>query len=176
MGLACAGAASAQPAVAPKAPGPDKAPADAASRGAGAEREIRAQLTPRRYTTVAAEIGAKISRLPVSEGAAFRAGQLLVGVGEFGQCLGWQVRKLRGQDFRAVAITLGKDDIDTQRQRLAGLDAIHQPSDQIARPWPLAVLDQALAVDADHDDRLAGACSGHLPLVFNQLILYRYST
>ena len=43
-----------------------------------AEREIRAQLTPRRYTTVAAEIGAKVSRLPVSEGGAFRAGQLLV--------------------------------------------------------------------------------------------------
>ena len=45
---------------------------------AGAEREIRAQLTPRRYTTVAAEIGAKISQLPVTEGASFRAGQLLV--------------------------------------------------------------------------------------------------
>lgn len=78
VGLACAGAASAQTAVAPKAPVPVNAPADAASRGAGAEREIRAQLTPRRYTTVAAEIGAKISHLPVSEGAAFRAGQLLV--------------------------------------------------------------------------------------------------
>ncbi len=78
VGLACAGAASAQTAVAPKAPATVNAPADAASRGAGAEREIRAQLTPRRYTTVAAEIGAKISRLPVSEGAAFRAGQLLV--------------------------------------------------------------------------------------------------
>jgi RND family efflux transporter MFP subunit len=41
-------------------------------------REIRAQLSPRRYTTLAAEIGAKINRLPLSEGAAFKQGQLLV--------------------------------------------------------------------------------------------------
>ncbi|MEG0557651.1 MAG: efflux transporter periplasmic adaptor subunit, partial [Comamonas sp.] len=42
------------------------------------QREIRAQLAPRRYTTLAAEIGAKVQRLPVTEGAAFRQGQLLV--------------------------------------------------------------------------------------------------
>lgn len=42
------------------------------------QREIRAQLSPKRYTTLAAEIGAKIQRLPVSEGAAFRDGQVLV--------------------------------------------------------------------------------------------------
>jgi len=41
-------------------------------------REIRAQLSPRRYTTLAAEIGAKINRLPLAEGASFRQGQLLV--------------------------------------------------------------------------------------------------
>ncbi|HEV7856993.1 MAG TPA: efflux RND transporter periplasmic adaptor subunit [Herminiimonas sp.] len=41
-------------------------------------REIRAQLAPRRYTTLAAEVGAKINRLPFSEGAAFKQGQLLV--------------------------------------------------------------------------------------------------
>lgn len=41
-------------------------------------QEIRAQLMPRRYTTIAAEIGAKISRMPVAEGGAFRAGQVLV--------------------------------------------------------------------------------------------------
>lgn len=54
-------------------------PQPAASAGAALEtREIRAQLTPRRYTTLAAEIGAKIERLPLSEGAAFKQGQLLV--------------------------------------------------------------------------------------------------
>jgi membrane fusion protein, multidrug efflux system len=41
-------------------------------------REIRAQLSPRNYTTLAAEIGAKISRIPVQEGSSFRAGQSLV--------------------------------------------------------------------------------------------------
>lgn len=42
------------------------------------QREIRAQLAPKRYTTLAAEIGAKISRISVQEGAAFKAGQTLV--------------------------------------------------------------------------------------------------
>ena len=43
-----------------------------------ARHDIRAQLMPRRYTTIAAEIGAKVSSLPVPEGGAFRAGQMLV--------------------------------------------------------------------------------------------------
>ena len=42
------------------------------------QREIRAQLAPRRFTTLAAEIGAKINRLSVQEGTAFRQGQQLV--------------------------------------------------------------------------------------------------
>lgn len=41
-------------------------------------QEIRAQLMPRRYTTLAAEIGAKIDAIPVGEGGAFSAGQVLV--------------------------------------------------------------------------------------------------
>lgn len=43
-----------------------------------ARQAIRAQLTPRHYTTLAAELGAKISRLPVAEGGSFKAGQILV--------------------------------------------------------------------------------------------------
>lgn len=50
----------------------------APAAGALDSREIRAQLAPRRYTTLAAEIGAKINRLPLAEGASFRQGQLLV--------------------------------------------------------------------------------------------------
>jgi RND family efflux transporter MFP subunit len=71
-----------QPVVAdPAAANP--VPGNAASARKPVERaalrqEIRAQLMPRRYTTLAAEIGAKINRLPVAEGASFRAGQLLV--------------------------------------------------------------------------------------------------
>ncbi|MDM8349522.1 efflux RND transporter periplasmic adaptor subunit [Pseudomonas sp. sp1636] len=41
-------------------------------------REIRAQLTPRRYTTLAAEIGAKVNGLPVPESGRFKEGQTLI--------------------------------------------------------------------------------------------------
>lgn len=51
---------------------------DAISRPALEKQDIRAQLSPRRYTTIAAEIGAKISRISVAEGGSFRAGQTLI--------------------------------------------------------------------------------------------------
>jgi membrane fusion protein, multidrug efflux system len=59
---------------------PQQAPAPAAdARMSTLERQqIRAQLLPRRYTTVAAEIGARISRISVQEGQRFGAGQVLV--------------------------------------------------------------------------------------------------
>ncbi|MES3024949.1 MAG: efflux RND transporter periplasmic adaptor subunit [Pseudomonadota bacterium] len=60
---------------------PAAATASAPSRPASAgleSREIRAQLAPHRYTTLAAEIGARVQRLPVQEGARFKAGQALV--------------------------------------------------------------------------------------------------
>lgn len=47
-------------------------------RAAMERQEIRGQLMPRRYTTLAAEIGAKIDTVPVGEGGSFRAGQTLV--------------------------------------------------------------------------------------------------
>jgi RND family efflux transporter MFP subunit len=59
------------------APSASAAPARPAAN-ALEKREIRAQLAPRRYTTLAAEIGAKISRLPIPEGSAFKQGQVLV--------------------------------------------------------------------------------------------------
>ncbi len=89
LGMACWGvvlAAGAQTAPPPATPATSttapaaKKPA-AALPGVGSaleQRDIRAQLAPRRYTTLAAEIGAKVQRLPVVEGAAFRQGQLLV--------------------------------------------------------------------------------------------------
>lgn len=73
--LAC-GPVWAQNAAAPSAVAPSAAPA--VQRSAMERQEIRAQLLPRRYTTIAAEIGAKVSRLPVPEGGAFRSGSLLV--------------------------------------------------------------------------------------------------
>jgi RND family efflux transporter MFP subunit len=59
-----------------QAAAPAAAPAPA--RPALEKQDIRAQLAPRRYTTIAAEIGAKVSRVAVAEGASFRAGQTLV--------------------------------------------------------------------------------------------------
>lgn len=41
-------------------------------------REVRGQLSPRRFTTLAAEIPAKVLRIDPQEGAAFKAGQTLV--------------------------------------------------------------------------------------------------
>jgi RND family efflux transporter MFP subunit len=63
---------------APKAP-PSARTALASGANALDKREIRAQLMPRRYTTLAAEIGAKVNRLGVSEGGRFKAGEILVG-------------------------------------------------------------------------------------------------
>lgn len=40
--------------------------------------QLRAQLTPRDYTTLAAEISAKVRRISVKEGQAFHAGQVLI--------------------------------------------------------------------------------------------------
>ena len=58
---------------------PSAPPRAAATARMGLERQdIRAQLMPRRYTTIAAEIGAKVSTMTVPEGGAFRAGQVLV--------------------------------------------------------------------------------------------------
>jgi membrane fusion protein (multidrug efflux system) len=56
------------------------APAPAPKPAAPAidRQEIRAQLAPQRYTTLAAEIGAKINRLGAKEGMSFKSGQMLI--------------------------------------------------------------------------------------------------
>lgn len=60
---------------------PQKVPAPpppAATAPALDRQEIRAQLSPRRFTTLAAEIGAKVNRISVREGERFKAGQVLI--------------------------------------------------------------------------------------------------
>jgi membrane fusion protein (multidrug efflux system) len=42
-------------------------------------QDIRAQLMPRRYTTMAAEIAGKVSEISSPEGSTFKAGQVLIG-------------------------------------------------------------------------------------------------
>lgn len=57
---------------------PVAGPAGLASHGTPRVPDIRAQLAPRRFTTIAAEIGARVQRVGAQEGAAFRAGQVLI--------------------------------------------------------------------------------------------------
>ncbi len=61
-------------------PSSASAPAGPAAnpRAAAPAPEIRAQLSPRRYTTLGAELGAKVNRIAVGEGERFKAGQVLV--------------------------------------------------------------------------------------------------
>jgi RND family efflux transporter MFP subunit len=54
------------------------APPSPVPQGMLERREIRAQLSPVRYTTIAAEVGAVVARLPVAEGGRFQRGQTLV--------------------------------------------------------------------------------------------------
>ena len=79
--LAIAGGAQAQStSVNPSAsavPLPAVRPAPA-PLGAMERPDIRAQLMPRRYTTIAAEIGAKVSSISKPEGSTFAAGDVLV--------------------------------------------------------------------------------------------------
>lgn len=65
-------------AVVAQVPAPSAATPAATPKPSLEQREIRAQLAPHRYTTLAAEIGAKINRLPIKEGGAFKARQTLV--------------------------------------------------------------------------------------------------
>lgn len=79
--------------------------------------EMRAQLTPQRYTTLSAELGAKINRITVKEGEAFQAGQPLI---EFDCTLqAAQLDKARAQQQSAENTYAGN-------QRLAELNSVGQ--------------------------------------------------
>src|SRR3569832_1675232 len=71
-------------------------------------QEMRAQLSPRRYTTLSAELGAKISRITVKDGERFRAGERLA------------------QLDRARAQLAAADNVYAGNQRLADLNSIGQ--------------------------------------------------
>jgi len=98
-----ASAASAAPAGAPPA------------RAALEKQDIRAQLSPRRYTTIAAEIGAKVSRVAVSEGASFRAGQTLVA---------FDCSLQQAQLQKAKAVLLGAERTFNANKRLEELRSV----------------------------------------------------
>jgi hypothetical protein len=82
LGAGAAGSAWAQARASAPA---NSAPASAADQALAARlkgQEIRAQLTPRRYTTLAAEVGARIQRLPqaVVESHAHGCAEAVLGV------------------------------------------------------------------------------------------------
>ncbi len=112
---ALCGSAWAQSPATPKAP--PLAPLDAPARSGLERQDIRAQLMPRRYTTVAAEIGAKVSRLPVAEGSAFKAGQLLVS---------FDCSLQQAQLAKAQAELDGAEQTHKTNQRLAELNSVGQ--------------------------------------------------
>jgi RND family efflux transporter MFP subunit len=78
-------------------------------------QELRAQLSPRNYTTLAAEIGAKIDHITAQEGQAFRAGQVLVSL---------DCSLQRAQQQRARAELQGAEKILVANRRLAELHSI----------------------------------------------------
>jgi RND family efflux transporter MFP subunit len=76
---------------------------------------LRAQLSPRNYTTLAAEIGAKVDRVTVKEGQAFRAGQTLVTL---------DCSLQLAQEQRAKAELGGAEKVLAANRRLAELHSI----------------------------------------------------
>jgi RND family efflux transporter MFP subunit len=101
---------------APKAP--PAAPARLSSAPATSaldKREIRAQLTPRRYTTLAAEIGAKVSRVGVAEGARFKAGANLVA---------FDCSLQQAQLNKAKAALAGAEKVWNANRRMAELNTV----------------------------------------------------
>lgn len=120
--------AAAQPpqhlAAAALRPVPAAAPPAVPDRPAGLvdAPELRAQLTPRRYTTLAAEIGARVQRLTVRDGSSIRSGELLV---EF-DCSLQQAQLERAQ----ATLTAAEKQLAIQR-RLVELNATgRQEQDQ----------------------------------------------
>jgi RND family efflux transporter MFP subunit len=106
-----------------------------AAPSAGAQ-ELRAQLTPRDFTTLAAEIGAKVERIAVREGERFKKGEALVG---------FDCSIQRAQLAEARAALSAADKTVAVNQRLLELRTIGKLESEVA----LAERDKARAkVDA----------------------------
>ncbi len=118
-----------------EAPAPTPTPAPAAEappRMALERQEIRAQLLPQRYTTLAAEVGARIASLPLPEGSRFARGQLLLAF----DCSLQQAQLLKAQAEVAQAQATYRSN-----QRLAELNSVGQLELETSR----AQLDRAQA-------------------------------
>jgi membrane fusion protein (multidrug efflux system) len=80
-------------------------------------QDIRAQLSPRRYTSLAAEIGAKIDRIAVREGEQFKSGQTLIS---------FDCTLQTAQSQRAKAALFAADKLFAANRRLAELNSVGQ--------------------------------------------------
>ena len=96
-------------------PAASAAPATSAVRAQAPAPEIRAQLSPRRYTTLGAELGAKISRIAVGEGERFKVGQVLVS---------FDCALQSAQLQRAKASLVAAERAHTANRRLAELNSV----------------------------------------------------
>ncbi|MFM6996550.1 MAG: efflux RND transporter periplasmic adaptor subunit [Limnohabitans sp.] len=114
------------------APMPAAPAAEAPPRMALERQEIRAQLLPQRYTTLAAEVGARIASLPLPEGSRFAQGQLLLAF----DCSLQQAQLLKAQAEVAQAQATYRSN-----QRLAELNSVGQLELETSR----AQLDRAQA-------------------------------
>ena len=101
-------------AIAQTPPPPRPAPAKPAALSLE-QQDIRAQLAPRNYTTLAAEIGAKIRRITVKPGQSFKSGQMLVSL----DCSLQQAQRARAQ-----AELDGAQKTHAVNKRLQELDAV----------------------------------------------------
>ncbi len=96
-------------------------------------------------------------------------GQYLIGVGQGVQQLVGNSRKVLRQHSRAVVVAFGEDDVYTQGKGLTVLNLGDQLGKEVARPRPLSMLDQTLAIDADNDHRFAVAHPRHQALILVEL-------
>lgn len=101
-----------------RAPAPTAEAGDVPPPAGRAERqEMRAQLIPLRYTTLASEIGARVRRLPFGEAQAFKAGDVLVSL----DCSVQQAQR-----DKARAELVGAEAALEANQRLARLNAVSE--------------------------------------------------
>jgi RND family efflux transporter MFP subunit len=115
LAIGFSGSASAQPLAGPS---PASAAATEPPMLVRTERqEIRAQLVPVRYTTLASEIGARIRRLPFPEARSFKAGDVLV-------VLDCSVQQ--AQRDKARAELAGAEATLKANERLASLNSISE--------------------------------------------------
>lgn len=130
-------------AASPNAPAPALATLDSTPAAMAAD-SVRALVTPRRFTTLAAEIGVRIDRLPIAEGAQFAAGDLLVS---------FDCSSQQAQLARARAALDAAQKTRSAHQRLEQLNAVGQLELDMAQ----AEVDKA-AADAALYESIVSKC------------------